>query len=46
VPCGLDSRARGASPLDLVGFSYAKLTIRDDVSNVSTTFDFAQNRVE
>jgi type VI protein secretion system component Hcp len=41
-----DSRARGATPLDLVGFSYAKLTIRDDVSGLATTFDFAQNRTE
>ena len=41
-----DSRARGAMPLDLVGFSYARITIRDDVSGVATTFDFAQNRVE
>jgi type VI protein secretion system component Hcp len=41
-----DSRARGATPVDLVGFSYARLTIRDDVSGLSTTFDFAQNRTE
>jgi len=41
-----DSRARGAMPVDLVGFSYARLTVRDDVSNVSTTFDFEGNRVQ
>jgi len=32
-------------PVDLVGFGYAKLTVRDDVANVSAAFDFAGNRV-
>jgi type VI protein secretion system component Hcp len=41
-----DSRVRGATPLDLVGFSYARLTVRDDVFNVTTAFDFAGNRVQ
>ena len=41
-----DSRARGAMPVDLVGFGYARLTVRDDVSGVSTTFDFEGNRVQ
>ncbi len=41
-----DSRARGAMPLDLVGLSYDKLTVRDEVANVSETFDFVLNRVE
>src|SRR5262245_55342761 len=41
-----DSRARGASPVDLVEFSYARITVRDDVSRLSTTFDVAQNRVQ
>ncbi|HTF14454.1 MAG TPA: type VI secretion system tube protein Hcp [Burkholderiales bacterium] len=40
-----DSRTRGAMPVDLVGFGYAKLTVRDDVANVSAAFDFAGNRV-
>ncbi len=41
-----DSRARGAMPVDLVGFSYARLTVRDDVANVSAAFDFEGNRVQ
>jgi len=41
-----DSRVRGASPVELVGFSYERLTVRDDVTRLSTTFDFAQNRVQ
>jgi len=41
-----DSRARGAMPLDLVGLSYDKLTVRDEVANVSATFDFVLDRVE
>ena len=41
-----DSRARGALPLDLVGFAYAKLVVRDDLFNVTETFDFAGNRVQ
>ena len=41
-----DSRARGAMPVDLVGFGYSRLTVRDDVSGVSTTFDFEGNRVQ
>ena len=41
-----DSRARGAMPLDLVGFSYVKLTVRDDLFNVTEAFDFAGNRVQ
>jgi len=38
-----DSRVRGALPMDQVGFSYARLTIRDEVSGLSSNFDFAQN---
>ena len=34
-----DSRARGATPMDLVGFSYAQLTIRDEVSGLTSVFD-------
>jgi len=41
-----DSRARGAMPLDLVGFAYAKLVVRDDLFNVTEAFDFAGNRVQ
>jgi type VI secretion system Hcp family effector len=41
-----DSRVRGASPVDLVEFSYAKITIRDDVSRLSTTFDVVGNRLQ
>jgi hypothetical protein len=33
-------------PVDLVGFSYARLTVRDDVANVSAAFDFEGNRVQ
>jgi len=39
-----DSRARGATPVDLVGFSYARITVRDDVSRSTQTFDVVQNR--
>jgi type VI protein secretion system component Hcp len=41
-----DSRARGATPMDLVEFSYARITVRDEASRLSTTFDFAQNAVQ
>jgi type VI secretion system secreted protein Hcp len=39
-----DSRVRGATPGDLVGLAYEKLTIRDDVSNTVQSFDFATNK--
>ncbi len=41
-----DSRVRGASPVDLVEFSYAKLTVKDEVSRLTTTFDFARDLVQ
>ena len=41
-----DSRVRGALPMDQVGFSYARLLIRDERSGLSTNFDFAQNLVQ
>ena len=41
-----DSRVRGALPMDQVGFSYARLLIRDERSGLSTNFDFAQNAVQ
>lgn len=39
-----DSRSRNASPMDIVGFAYEKLTVRDDVSGVTQSFDFVQNK--
>jgi type VI secretion system Hcp family effector len=39
-----DSSVRGATPGDLVGFAYEKLTVRDDVSGTVQTFDFAASR--
>jgi type VI secretion system Hcp family effector len=41
-----DSRQRGALPLDVVSFAYAKLTIKDETSGLSTAFDFTRNAVE
>jgi type VI secretion system Hcp family effector len=41
-----DSRARGATPVDLVEFVYARITVRDEASRLTTTFDFARNAVQ
>ena len=41
-----DSRARSASPMDLVEFSYARITVKDEVSRLTSVFDFAANRVQ
>src|SRR5215831_15013905 len=41
-----DSRARGASPMDVVEFSYAKLTVKDEVSRITSVFDFVANRAQ
>jgi hypothetical protein len=32
--------------MDLVGFSYARLLIRDEATDLSSSFDFAQNLVQ
>jgi type VI secretion system Hcp family effector len=41
-----DSRARGASPMDLVEFSYARITVKDEVSRLTSVFDFVANRAQ
>jgi type VI secretion system Hcp family effector len=41
-----DSRSRGATPVDVAEFSYAKITIKDEASRVTSVFDVAGNRLE
>jgi len=41
-----DSRARGASPMDVVEFTYARITVKDEVSRITSVFDFAANRAQ
>ena len=41
-----DSRTRGASPMDVVEFSYARITVKDEVSRITSVFDFTTNRAQ
>lgn len=41
-----DSRARGASPMDVVEFSYARITVKDEVSRLTSVFDFVANQAQ
>jgi type VI protein secretion system component Hcp len=37
-------RAAGLTPLEVVSFAYARITLRDDVSGETSCFDFQQSR--
>jgi|SRR5215831_11982623 len=41
-----DSNARSALPVDQVAFNFAKITIQDNTTNTTTSFDVTQNRLE
>jgi type VI secretion system Hcp family effector len=41
-----DSSARSALPVDQVAFNFAKITIQDNTTNTTTSFDVTQNRLE